>query len=225
MGGGGVLPGVRIKLNKMETTIEQACASVNWRWKKWDVRADGRVFWEYRKDRINSERWVTWGTALERKNYQKSYREIPENKNRAKTYLKAYRENPENKDHLKNYTKTQKYKDYQGSYIKSKRLNDPIFAIKQRVRIRVLSFLRRNGHSKPSKTQDMLGCDWSHLKAHLESQFTEGMSWANRNLWHIDHIIPLASAKSAEEVVKLSHYTNLQPLWAKDNMRKGASVS
>ena len=71
----------------------------------------------------------------------------------------------------------------------------------------------------------MLGCDFADLKHHLESQFTEGMTWDNRNLWHIDHIIPLASAKSAEEVVKLSHYTNLQPLWAKDNMRKGASVS
>ncbi len=209
----------------METTIEQACDPVNWRWKRGDVRADGRVFWEYRKDRINSERWVTWDTALERKNYQKSYRESPGNKNRAKTYLKAYRENPENKDHLKNYQKTQKYKDYQRSYIKSKRLNDPIFAIKLRVRIRVLSFLRRNGHSKPSSTQEMLGCDFADLKHHLESQFTEGMTWDNRNLWHIDHIIPLASAKSAEEVVKLSHYTNLQPLWAKDNMRKGASVS
>lgn len=71
----------------------------------------------------------------------------------------------------------------------------------------------------------MLGCDWHHLKTHLESKFVDGMSWENRSLWHIDHIIPLASAKSVEEVVRLCHHTNLQPLWAKDNIRKGASVS
>lgn len=71
----------------------------------------------------------------------------------------------------------------------------------------------------------MLGCDWSHLKTHLESKFTDGMSWENRSMWHIDHIIPLASAKSIEEVVKLCHYTNLQPLWAEENLSKGTKIS
>ena len=70
----------------------------------------------------------------------------------------------------------------------------------------------------------MLGCTWKELRCHMESKFTEGMSWANRNLWHIDHIIPLASAKSIEEVIKLCHYTNLQPLWAEDNLKKGAKI-
>jgi hypothetical protein len=50
------------------------------------------------------------------------------------------------------------------------------------------------------------------------------MNWDNRDKWHIDHIIPLASAKSPEEVEKLCHYTNLQPLWASDNMSKGAKL-
>jgi hypothetical protein len=50
------------------------------------------------------------------------------------------------------------------------------------------------------------------------------MNWSNRNLWHIDHIIPLASAKTEEEMIKLCHYTNLQPLWAIENMSKGSKI-
>ena len=55
---------------------------------------------------------------------------------------------------------------------------------------------------------------------HLEKQFAIGMSWENRSEWHIDHIIPLSSAKTEDEVYKLCHYTNLQPLWAEDNLKK-----
>ena len=68
----------------------------------------------------------------------------------------------------------------------------------------------------------MIGCQWDELKNHIESKFVDDMSWSNRHLWHIDHIVPLARAKSEEEMIKLSHYTNLQPLWAEDNFKKGA---
>ena len=50
------------------------------------------------------------------------------------------------------------------------------------------------------------------------------MNWENRNLWHVDHIIPLSSAKTEEELVKLCHYTNLQPLWAEDNLKKSNKI-
>jgi hypothetical protein len=58
----------------------------------------------------------------------------------------------------------------------------------------------------------------------LETQFTDGMSWDNRSEWHIDHIIPLSSAKTEDELYKLCHYENLQPLWAEDNLKKGARI-
>ena len=50
------------------------------------------------------------------------------------------------------------------------------------------------------------------------------MSWENRNEWHVDHIIPLCSAKTQEELYNLCHYTNLQPLWVKDNLTKGSKI-
>ena len=50
------------------------------------------------------------------------------------------------------------------------------------------------------------------------------MNWSNYGLWHIDHIIPLSSAKKQEDLYKLCHYTNTQPLWAEDNLKKGSKL-
>lgn len=80
------------------------------------------------------------------------------------------------------------------------------------------------GYYKRSKTTDLLGCDFNKLKNHLESKFAIGMNWDNYGKWHIDHIVPIASAKTEDEIVALNHYTNLQPLWAEDNIRKGAKL-
>jgi hypothetical protein len=81
------------------------------------------------------------------------------------------------------------------------------------------------GFSKSSSTAVILGCDWDQFKRHIELQFLPGMSWENTPEWHIDHIVPLASANDVEEVIALSHFTNLQPLWAKDNLRKSDKIT
>ena len=71
-----------------------------------------------------------------------------------------------------------------------------------------------------------MGCSPQFLKEYLENQFTEGMSWDNHSQygWHIDHIIPLSSANTEEEIYNLCHYTNLQPLWAEENLRKSDKI-
>jgi hypothetical protein len=58
----------------------------------------------------------------------------------------------------------------------------------------------------------------------MELQFWPGMTWSNYGKWHVDHIIPLCTANSKEALEKLCHYTNLQPLWAVDNLRKNKKV-
>ena len=80
--------------------------------------------------------------------------------------------------------------------------------------------------NKTKKTCELIGCNWEQLKKYLESKFQQGMSWENYAYygWHIDHIIPLASASNREEMEKLCHYTNLQPLWAQDNLSKGDKI-
>ena len=81
-----------------------------------------------------------------------------------------------------------------------------------------------NGRSKAAPTLELLGCSVARCRAHLEKQFVGGMSWDNRADWHIDHIRPIASFNLADPVQQriCFHYTNLQPLWARDNLAKGA---
>jgi hypothetical protein len=72
----------------------------------------------------------------------------------------------------------------------------------------------------------LIGCSVPQLRKHLEAQFTEGMTWDNHGEWHIDHIKPCASfdLTDAEQQLECFNYTNLQPLWASDNLSKGAKV-
>jgi hypothetical protein len=106
---------------------------------------------------------------------------------------------------------------------KNKMQSDAIYKIKKIYRGRVSKAI--TGWCRSKKSEEMLGCSWEQLKIHLENQFLDGMTWENHGYhgWHVDHIIPFASAKTSEDIEKLSHYTNLQPLWAEDNLKKGAS--
>lgn len=122
------------------------------------------------------------------------------------------------------YSRTDKGKRLNREYKAQKRKEDIMFALKERLRCRVNICFKKNGWSKHAKTMLMLGAEWETVKAHIESLFQEGMTWDNRGEWHIDHIIPLASAKTPEEAEKLCHYSNLQPLWALDNLIKADSM-
>ena len=78
----------------------------------------------------------------------------------------------------------------------------------------------KKGFKKNTKTNIILGCSYEQFIIHLENQFTDGMQWDNYGEWHIDHIIPLATALTESDIITLNYYTNLQPLWATDNLAK-----
>lgn len=110
-------------------------------------------------------------------------------------------------------------------YIKLRRANDPSFRLIGCLRNGLYKCLK--GVLKNHKTLEYIGCSIEHLWLHLESKFTIGMSRDNYGLWHVDHIKPLSSFNFSdndkEYQLKLAwNYTNLQPLWAKDNLIKGA---
>jgi len=112
------------------------------------------------------------------------------------------------------------------AYIKKRYREDALFALASLYRSRVRISVREQGFSKTSRTAEMLGCSYEELVLHLEPKFLPGMPWQNRGRhgWHIDHKIPLVSATSAEELQALCHFSNLQPLWAEDNLKKGAKM-
>jgi hypothetical protein len=117
----------------------------------------------------------------------------------------------------------------QTKYNKKKRQEDPLYKLSINLRSRVKSYLRRVGLNRriSQPTKDMIGCSPQEFREYIESKFSEGMSWDNYGPrgWHLDHIIPLASAKNINEAIKLNHYTNLQPLWAEDNCKKGCRIT
>jgi hypothetical protein len=118
----------------------------------------------------------------------------------------------------------EKVDEYRRGYARERMKTDPLYALSRLVRRRILFALKNFGIEKRTRTSEMLGCTYADLKVHLEQQFAPGMSWVNRGDWHVDHIIPLASARTEYELLALCHYTNLQPLWAFDNLSKGARI-
>ena len=156
--------------------------------------------------------------AVKNKEYHKKHKdEIKErkriwyakNKTKIKTKNKIWREN--NKKHLL---------AYQAEYTAKKYKTDPLYKIKTRVRKAIRHAFKIKGCTKKTKTQHILGCSFDEFKLHLESKFETWMNWDNHGLyngelnygWDIDHIIPLSIANTEEEIIKLNHYTNLQPL-------------
>jgi len=108
---------------------------------------------------------------------------------------------------------------------KEKYYNDFIYKLKINVRNRIKMYLKSK-NTKLRGTFELVGCTPEELKLHIETQFKEGMCWENyrHDTWHIDHIIPLASAKTKEEIYELCKYTNLQPLWKDENYKKGKKI-
>ena len=105
-------------------------------------------------------------------------------------------------------------------YRKEKRNNDPLFKLECNIRRLILHSFSKNITEKSLKTKKILGCSIQYFKNHLESKFEPWMNWQNRGLfngknnygWDLDHIVPISSAKTKEELIKLNHYSNFQPL-------------
>ena len=111
-------------------------------------------------------------------------------------------------------------REYARNYKRNRTQSDPLFKLKCNLRRRTNKCFKAKSWNKNTKTQEMLGANYEVAFKHIESQFKNGMSWDNHGDWHIDHIIPLSLATTEEEMIKLCHYTNLQPLWAEDNLIK-----
>ena len=101
----------------------------------------------------------------------------------------------------------------------------PHLKLMNNLRTRLNNFFKTKNTSRSKHMKDIIGCDIISLKIYIESKFKEGMNWENKGKWHIDHKIPLSSAKTEEEIYFLCHYTNLQPLWAKENLMKGNKLN
>jgi hypothetical protein len=141
--------------------------------------------------------------------------------------LQQYRKERHSKkadyDKIYNRNNAKKIAERKRRYKQERKKVDSVFKFTENVRILIIkSFKKAKGLKKQTKTEQLLGCSIAELRAHLAKQFKTGMSLENHGQWHIDHIVPLASAQTQQDIERLCHYTNLQPLWAIDNLKKGA---
>lgn len=133
---------------------------------------------------------------------------------------------------------TKNRKEYQKEYYKKnslkiinrrkvKREESPLIALKELLRANILKCIRKQRLIKNKFTEEILGCSWEEFKQHIESQFENWMSWENRGgfcevlepncSWDLDHIIPISSATTEEELYLLNHWSNFQPLCSYKN--------
>lgn len=158
------------------------------------VKARNNKYYQEHKEEISVKSKIYYSNNAEAKReYQKKHRETAD-KDAKNEYFRIY---------SKNRVKV-----------------DPIYKLKGNLRTRLYHYLKDSKLEKKYKFSEYIGCLPSELKVHLERQFVKGMSWDNHGSWHIDHIIPLSSAKTEKRLYKLCHYSNLQPLWAADNYKK-----
>ncbi len=146
------------------------------------------------------------------------------NKEKIKDRKKEYYQRHKSTIKLKvnNYNKN--HKKERNEYINNKLKNNLNFKLSHNLRSRLYNALK-NSWKSGSAVRD-LGCSIPEFKTYLESKWAEGMTWKNwsKTGWHIDHIVPLDffNLQNKEELLKACHYTNLQPMWAEENLSKGS---
>lgn len=207
------------------------------RWKRGDIHPEtGMVFIAYDK---TSKGGGYWGTQAKLDSIRERTRvadrkrsKRPDVKAKKKAYSIEYRRlNPvPNKGIGKGRWKrvgamnAEERAKYNLAWKNRKRKEDPLFKIQYTVRAAAQRAVKR-GMARPNRSIDALGCNIVMFKAHIETLFKPGMTWENHGQfgWHVDHIVPLSWAKNSDDLKNFSHYTNLQPLWWRDNLTKAAS--
>ncbi len=116
---------------------------------------------------------------------------------------------------------------FERKYTKDRRESDPEFKIAQNLRCRIYDAVVTQGTKKSARTEALIGCSFSFCRQYIESLMWPGMSWDNYGLWEIDHIIPVSffNLLMPEEQARCFHYSNLQPLWKRDNREKKDSLN
>lgn len=122
--------------------------------------------------------------------------------------LKRKKEYSKNNRDLINEHKRKRYK------------SDIMYKLGRKISGFILKALKRNGYTKKSRAYEILGCSFEEFKFYIELQFQEGMTWENHGDWHLDHKIPISWADSELRIYELNHYTNFQPLWSQENLKK-----
>lgn len=179
---------------------------------------------EFRKDRTKKDGY--YSSCKECKLIYRRENKILVNLAAKKLRNSSKMKDPE-KFYEKNYIRHLRYYNNNKENILKRRKDNIVCKLRNSVRARIRQILKIKNISKTCETFEIIGCSPKFLKSHLEKQFCLGMTWDNYGFygWHIDHITPLSQASNKEDLYRLCHYTNLQPLWSKDNWIKSNKLN
>lgn len=202
------------------------------------VKSRVKIYSEENKEKIKD-----YKKEYNQENYDSSYHKDYREKNKELISIKRkeyYQKNKEKvKQKVRNYISENrdfvnqrkkenrdKNKDYHNErnreYVKNRKENDPLYRLICSIRTLITQSFKGQFTRKSKKTLQILGCSFEEFKIHIESLFTEEMNWSNyATYWQLDHKTPISWAKNEEDVYKLNHYTNFQPMYWKDNISKG----
>ena len=196
--------------------------------KKYSVseKTINRVLKENNVDMDSPGRRYFGGKKISDKKYYES------NKEKISEYYSEWKKNK--KEHLKEYQKKwrkenrEKLRETKRNYEKTRKHNDPLYKLIANFRTAIYQVLKENSIQKNGHYFEVLQYTPEDLIAHLENQFTDGMSWENYGEWHVDHLLPISLHNiqeiGDEEFMKCWSLSNLQPLWADENIRKSNKV-
>jgi hypothetical protein len=205
--------------------ISQECKScINKYFKKYFENNNTKEYKKMYREK-NKEKIKETDKKYREENKEKINQKLREWRKLNNEKLKEYYEKSKetNKRYIKN--NINKIRERRNNYFRLRKNNDPLFKLSCNLRTLINLSLTNNGYSKNTKSYDIIGISFDELLLHFEGLFENWMSWDNYGKyngeynygWDIDHKIPLSSAKNEEEIIKLNHYTNLQPLCGKIN--------
>lgn len=211
------------KNNKEQIAIKQKEYLQN---NKEHIKIKQKEYREKNKEKIKETNKIWRENNLD-KDKEKERLENYYNDNREKLSIQQKEWRINNKKHIVIYSKNYRINNKEKISLdfKYRYNNDIIFKLKVNIKNSINNSLRKNGYTKKSTSHEILGCSFEEFKSYLESKFEPWMNWENRGLyngnlnygWDIDHVIPLSNTTTEEELLKLNHFSNLQPLCSKIN--------
>lgn len=186
--------------------------------------------WSAEKQRAYAKAWHQANRATANQKRLEHYREnreahlarcrqwVEENRERNRAYKKQWYE--ANKERLREKAIARYPQTF--ARVRERQATDIQFALASRLRARIQKAIRACGATRAARVADLIGCSVEQFRAHIERQFAKGMTWENRSRWHLDHIRPIAGfdLSDAEQQRACFHFTNIRPLWRRENQQK-----
>lgn len=192
----------------------------------WGIGTEGRERWEELNKFEKRRKGLVDGCRRRRKSLTVEQLEELRARSRSHYWLNWDRSNARSRNYRRSFP--EKVRECNRKSRLKRRRTNLLYRLSVNIASAINQSLKLRKYHKKCRTMEVLGCTFDFFRKHIEAQFVEGMDWGMRGrhliggprVWHVDHKIPLASAKTESELIALWHYSNLRPMWGRENISK-----